>query len=329
MSGTFKANNPYNTFLLFVYGLLLKLPVFLHPVVPEPQKIDGFLYRYLLQWLKPLGAGLPALYSIFAFLLLYTQAITFNKLVNEQRLFQKPNYLTGMSYLLITSLFREWNVLSSPLIINSLLIWVWARMSNLHNNTQNVKTTLFNIGMAIGVCTFFYFPSIAFAILIVVGLVITRPFRISEWLIALFGIITPYYFLLAYVFLTDKWKNYKFPGIAVTAPRFNQTGWSLTAIIIVLFCTVIGFFLMQKNFRRQLVQTRKSWNLVSLYLLVAVFVPFINDTHTFEYWILSAIPISAYCACTFFYPEKRWFPTVLHWLMLAFVIVTGYFVSKI
>ena len=38
---------------------------------------------------------------------------------------QKNNYLPAMSYLLITSLFIDWNILSAPLVINTLLIWVW------------------------------------------------------------------------------------------------------------------------------------------------------------------------------------------------------------
>ncbi len=191
MTGTFKSNNSYNNFLLFLYGVLLKLPLFLHPKIPQPQQIDGFLYKALLKWLQPFGNGLPVIYAVIAFLLLFTQAISFNKLVNDQRIMQRPNYLTGMSYLLITSLFLEWNMLSSPLIINTLLIWVWAKMSGLHNNPRP-KTALFNIGVAIGLSTFFYFPSLAFAALIIFGLAITRPFKMAEWLLALFGIITPY-----------------------------------------------------------------------------------------------------------------------------------------
>ena len=69
MTGTFKANNPYNTFLLFVYGILLKLPMFLHPKVPQVQQIDGFLYRALLKWLQPIVGNFPGIYAIFAFLL--------------------------------------------------------------------------------------------------------------------------------------------------------------------------------------------------------------------------------------------------------------------
>ena len=326
MTGTFKANNPYNTFLLFAYGILLKLPMFLQPKVPHPQQIDGFLYKALLTWLQPFGNSLPVIYALIAYVLLYTQAVAFNRLVNEQRLMQRPNYLTGMSFLLVTSLFSEWNMLSAPLIINTLLIWVWARMSGLYND-PHAKATLFNIGIAIGLSTFFYFPSLAFAALIIFGLAITRPFKLAEWLIALLGIITPYYFLLAWVFLTDRWKGYQFPGFAVTYPKFNQTNWAYAAIIIVLFTTVIGVVFIQQNFRRQLIQARKSWNLVYLYLIVAVFVPFINATHTFEYWILCAVPLSVILGAAFLYPRKKGFPLALHWLMVGFVIVISYFVG--
>ncbi|UEG50276.1 DUF6427 family protein [Ferruginibacter lapsinanis] len=326
MTGTFKANNPYNTFLLLVYGLLLKLHMFLYPVIPTPQQTDGFLFKALLEQLSGLGKSIPAIYPAIVFVLLYTQAIAFNKLVIDQRLMSKPNYLTAMSYLLITSLFSEWSVLSAPLIINTLLIWVWARMSGLYNN-QKPKASLFNIGVAIGISTFFYFPSIAFSALIVFGLVVTRPFKLAEWLIALLGIFTPYYFVLAWAFLTDKLHGYKFPGIAISFPKFYESSWALAAIIIVLFATVIGLYFIQKNFLRQLVQSRKSWQLVFLYFLVAVFIPFINATHTFHYWILCAVPLSAFVACAFLYPQKKWFPTLLHWLMVAFVIAFSYFVK--
>ncbi len=325
MTGTFKANNPYNNFLLLIYGVLLKLPIFLHPTTPQPQPIDGFLYKEFINTLQPVGKGWPMLYSLIAFILLYTQAIYFNKLVNDQRIMQRPNYLTGMTYLLITSLFAEWNLLSSPLIINSLLIWVWAKLSGL-NTDQKPKAALFNIGIAIGICTFFYFPSLAFAALIIFGLALTRPFKLAEWVIALLGIITPYYFLLTYVFLTDKWQGYKFPAFAVINPVFDQTKGVLVAIIIVIASAIVGVFYIQQNFQRQLIQARKSWNLIFLYLIVAFFVPFVNATHTFEYWILCAVPLSALIAATFLYPSKTLFPTALHWMMVALVIALCYFV---
>lgn len=324
MTGIFKANNPYNNFLLLLYGLVLKFPMFLHPHVPQPQQLDGFLYRAFLLWLKPLAANTTIVYSIIAFALMYVQALSLNKLVNNQRLMQKPNYLTGMSYLLFTSLFSDWYYLSSPLIINSFLVLVLSRLCELHGN-NNPKTSLFNIGIITGLATFFYFPSIAFALLIIVGLGITRPFRLPEWLMGLLGILTPYYFLTAWVFLTDRWKGYHFPGVSVTVPKFNQTVWAVTAVVMVSLTILVGLYFIQINIRRQLLQVRKSWNLIILYLLVAVFVPFLNASQNFDYWILTAVPIASMMGAAFLYPDKKWFPFVMHWGMVAIAFVMGYY----
>ena len=311
---------------MLVYGLLLKLIMFIHPQIPLPQQTDGFLFKLLLSQLSGVGKSIPLIYPLISFILLYTQAITLNALVNQHRLMQKPNYLTGMAYLLITSLFAEWNILSAPLIINSLIIWVWSRMSKLYNE-PSPKTSLFNIGMAIGISCFFYFPAIAFSILVVIGLLITRPFKLPEWVLALLGLASPFYFLLSYVFVMDKWQGYHFPGVALTLPHFVESKWALAAVIIVLFISITGFIYVQKNFRRQLVQARKSWNLIFLYLLIALFIPFINASHSFVYWILSAVPIAVIAGAGFLYPQKRGFPLILHWLMVAFAIAFSYFVQ--
>ena len=300
--------------------------MFLHPTIPVAQQTDGFLFKALLDKLSGINNSMPSIYPIISFLLLFTQAITFNKLANDHRLLQKPNYLTGMAYLLITSMFAEWNFLSASLIVNTMLIWVWANMSGLYNN-KNAKSTLFNIGIGIGVSTFFYFPSIAFAILIIVGLILTRPFKLSEWVVALLGIVTPYYFIISYVFLTDSWQGYKLPVFLVSLPNFYQSRYKLAAVILILIIAIVGLIYINKNFRRQLVQTRKSWNLVFLYFLVAVFIPFINATHNFQYWILCAVPLSAFIASAFLYPAKKWFPLLIHWLMVAFVLAFSYFIK--
>jgi hypothetical protein len=323
VTGIFRANNPFNTFILLVYGLLLKLAWFISPQVPVIQKSDSFLFNRVMKSLKPALDGYPLSYSIITFFLLYTQAISFNRLLNNRRLMQKPNYLPGMSYLLITSFFTEWNILSAPLVINTILIWVWAKMSSLYNNPE-AKSTLFNIGIVVGIATFFYFPAIAFSLLIIFALLITRPPKVAEWLIPLLGIITPWYFLFAWLFLTDKLYGFQVPGIAVDYSFLAHDKTRYAGIFIILIPAVIGGLFVQLNLRRQIVQVRKSWGLMILYLIVALFVPFINSTHNFQYWILAAVPLSAFIGCFFYYPQKKWIPSAIHWVMFAFVIYMTY-----
>jgi len=310
--------------MLFAYGLLLKLEWFIHPQVPTIQKTDGFLYNHLLGAVKPVLDRYPASYAAITFFLLFTQAISFNQLLNNRRLIQKPNYLAGMSYLLITSFFTEWNVLSAPLVINTLLIWVWAKMGSLYNN-PHVKSTLYNIGMVVGIATFFYFPALAFALLIIFALLLVRPPRIAEWIIALLGIATPWYLLFAWLFLTNQLYSFQVSGIRVSYPEFVRNNVQLTGIGLIVFTTIIGGLFVQSNTRRQVVQVRKIWGLTVLYGVVALFIPFINTTHNLQYWILATVPLSAFIASFFFYPTKRILVASVHWIMVAFAVYMTYF----
>ncbi|MEO7961505.1 MAG: hypothetical protein ABIR19_08155 [Ginsengibacter sp.] len=323
MTGVFRANNPFNTFMLFVYGLLLKLTWFISPQIPAIQQSDGFLYNQVMAYIKPHLDHFPLVYSAIMYALVYTQAISFNTLMNNRRLMPKPNYLPGMSYLLITSFFPEWNALSAPILISTFIIWVWAQMSTLYNN-QQIKATLFNIGIAIGCSTFFYFPSLAFSILIIFGLLLTRPPRVAEWLIPLLGMLVPWYFLFTWLFLTNKLYGFNLPGIVIDYPLLQKNPVVFAGLAFIFIASATGIYFVQQNARRQVVQVRKSWGLMSLYLIVALFVPFINMSYSFTYWFLATVPLSAFIACAFYYPQKKWFPAVLHWLMVAFVVYFNY-----
>jgi hypothetical protein len=73
------------------------------------------------------------------------------------------------------------------------------------------------------------------------------------------------------------------------------------------------------------VQTRKSWQLLFLYLIVAAFVPFINTGLNLTYWILLTAPVAPIIASAFFYPQKKIFPQFLHWSMFAIYVAVGFF----
>jgi hypothetical protein len=324
VTGIFKANNPSGNAILFLYAIVLKLPIFLHLRSPQLQPLDGILYKSLLQILNPIAGTFAGIYSVLTFTLLFVQAIWFNKIVNDQRLHKQNNYLTGMSYLLVTSLFSDWFSFSAPLIVNTFMIWIWSKLCSLYNNT-NAKAAIFNIGLATGISAFIYFPSISFLLLILVGIAIARPFRMQEWLTILAGIFTPVYLFWAWLYLTDKTKTYHYPGFHFSYPHFFGNKWAYAALLIVFLASVIGLYFVNTNMRRQVVQTRKSWQLLFLYIVVAALVPFINASINFSYWILLAVPTSPVIAASFFYPQKKLYASILHWVMFAIFVAIGFF----
>lgn len=290
---------------------------------PVVQPLDGILYKGLLKLIAPAANSIPFIYPALTFLLLVVQAIGFNKIVNDRRLHKQPNYLTGMTYLLVTSMFPDWFSLSAPLIINTFMIWTWARLCTLYSN-PSPKATIFNIGFVTGVAAFFYFPSIFFLVLIMSGMAVARPFRLQEWLTGLVGIITPVYFFGAWLFLTNNAKSFHFPGFHFSYPHIYGNRWMYAALALTALAIGIGLYFVNINIRRQVVQTRKSWQLLFLYLIVAALIPFINAGTGFSYWILAAVPVSPIIAAAFFYPQKKAFPQLVHWAMVGVYVVVSF-----
>jgi hypothetical protein len=229
-----------------------------------------------------------------------------------------------MTYILLTSLFETWNYFSAALLVNSLMMWIWYRMLNLYNSAQP-GSAIFNIGVLIGVASMIYFPAIAFSLLMLFALVIMRPFRIREWIVGLIGVTIPYYLLFILLFLSDKWKwSIVFPGIRFGFPIIPTNVWVTVSMVLLVIPFVIGGFLVQANLTKMLIQVRKAWSLLLLYLMVSALTIFVNPDDTYQSWLLMAIPFTAFHSAVYFYPHQRLFPNILHWLTFSFVIILLY-----
>lgn len=320
MIGIFKQKNPANIFLLLVFGILIKLPMFLHPHSTAGRVEDGFLFSKLLEFLEPAGKSNPILYPILAFSLLFVQAVMLTRFINTQRMMNRPTYFPGMAYLLITSLFAEWNYFSAPLIVNTILLFVLSSLFKIYNQ-PNAKGTIFNIGLALGIASFLFFPSLTFIIWILLALAVMRPFRINEWVLCIVGITTPFYFYAIYLFITGEWSWQAFlPHFSVSLPSVKQSAWLAGSAFLLAIPFLAGGYYVQDSLRRVLIQVRKGWSLLLLYLLGAIFVPFVNNSDTFENWVMAAIPFAAFHACTYLYAAIRILPLLLFWLTVAFIL---------
>ena len=277
-----------------------------------------------MTWIKPWFDVYPVSYFIIAYLLLFTQAVNLNQIIMNRRLMEKPNYLPAMTYLLITSLFSDCNLLSAPLIINSILIWMFSKMSNLNHN-QHAKSTLFNVGMAIGICSFLYLPAIVFSLLIIFSLLATRPPKAAEWFITFIGVLTPWYFLAAFLFFNNTLYSFYLTGFGITYPKFQTINPEDIGAVLVILLAVIGAFFVQMVSSKQIVQVRKNWGYLGFYLLIAIAIPFINRGYETGQWMFALAPASAFIACVFYYPRRQWIPRVLQWLIVGLVLFLAYF----
>jgi Family of unknown function (DUF6427) len=323
--GLFKQKTPANILFVFILGILLKLPVFKHATLPVIDEHAAVLYKLITSFLNSFGSNSVTIYVILTYLLLFSQAMQLNKLINDYRMTQKVTFLPAASYMLLTSLFPEWNVFSAPLLVNSLVLMVFMMLFKLYNQS-NVKGSIYNIGLTIGLSTFIFWPSILLFGWLLLGLLVIRTFRINEWLICLVGVLTPFYFYFAWLLFTGfKDWDHAITSFWITLPFHTISLWTFISIFLTVIPFLIGGYLVQANLRKMLIQVRKNWSLLFIYLLFVLFIPFLNNVSTgFENWMLITIPIASFHACAYIYPKKSWLPSLIFWVIVLFVFIYQY-----
>src|SRR6202012_5731922 len=224
------------------------------------------------------------------------------------------------------SLLPDWGHFSAPLLINTIMIWVWYRMMELYNG-HRPGTAIFHIGVWTGIVSLLYIPAIAFLLLVLSGLLTMRAFRIREWLVGLLGFTFPYYFLFLFLYLSGHWKwSDIVPKIVFTVPAFPESIWITLGMVWLLIPFLIGGYFVQKNLNKFLIQVRKSWSLLLLFLMVAIVIILINRVNSYENWVIMCVPFAAFHASAYYYPTKTLGPNILHWLIVAYIVAMNYFI---
>jgi hypothetical protein len=323
VTGIFKQKTSGNILLLLVYGLILKFNLFLHPSGPLQQPEDHFLYTGLINFLRPLNIP-PVVYVLFAFLVLYSQALLFTRICNDQKMLAKPNYLPAMAHMLTTSLFVDWNYFSAPLLVNSFMIWIFYRMITLPN-THKPASVIFNIGVLTGIVTLLYRPAIVFVVLVILAMFVMRPFRLREWAICLLGITMPYYFLALVLYLTNQWDWNKLkPVISIGLPAMPSSIYTTASIVLLVVPFIIGGYFVQANLNKMYIHVRKSWSLLLLYLIMAMLVILIDGGTNYVSWLLCSVPLTGFHAACYFYPNSARFPSIIHWALFGYALYVNY-----
>ena len=322
MVALFKDRTAVSIVWLIVLSIIIHSHFSLFPPQVVAQGNDGLISVYLKKYLTELHLG--AIVLIY-FLLILTQALHLNFIFNDQKMFSRSNYLTAMTYVLLTAVFNEWNQLMPALIANSVLIWLYSKIIKLYNN-PNPKSLLFNIGLIIGACILLYHPTGLLIIVAMFALLVLRPFRLTEWLVMLMGVLAPFYFLGVYLFLTDNFNH-----LAVYLPTWqlnlpdvaNQVFFFISIGLIILFL-FIGIFQWQDKNRRMLIHIRKNWGVLIAMLFVMLPLPFINKNANLESLLMWTIPVSPFIANAFLAPKNNTFPNIMFWLLVLAAAVNNW-----
>jgi hypothetical protein len=280
----------------------------------------------LVSFLKDgLGFG-PYLFSFLTFVLFLLQALLFNRICANQKMFPKANFLPAMAFILISSLIPGWNYFSAPLVVNSLLLWTFYNLLLLYDKGNPVGV-IYNIGFMMGLITLIFKPTILLLPLIWIALSIMRPFHIREWFVGLMGLLTPYYFMIVFLYLTGRSILGKvLPGLHFSFPEVPPTIYVTISIFLIVIGFLMGGFHMQNNLGKMLIQARKNWSMLLWILLLTSLMMFTSSNTGYSPLLLCSLPLAAFHGAGYFYSKNKYLPSLLYWVSLLFALYINYWV---
>jgi hypothetical protein len=320
----FRSGNPLTVLLLFIYLLFVKFYYLIHPSVYQADGSEGLLYTEIVRWLENIAGKSAVFFTCLAMLLQFLQALLFTRIINTHRLFSKDTYLPAMCFLLFTSLLDAWNVFSPALLVNTVMLWIFSSISDLYMRAS-ARDVAFNMGFALGLCGLMYFPSVLFLALLLLSLLIMRAFRLAEWIIGLLGIFCPFYLLATWLFLTDRTGLIlDLPVIGFHLPVITDYKvWG--ALIANMLFFITGWLLLQRTFKKMLIQGRKIWATTVIYVLVAMLIPLFSGHFSPNYWVLAVLPISLFAGNVFWTITNNTIANAIHIVILVYMILMQYF----
>ncbi len=280
----------------------------------------------LAQLIERVFGNSAFLVTFFALLNTFGQAIFLNRIANRHHLFPKATYLPALGFLLITSFFNDWNYLSAGLISNWLLLGMLSSILQLYN-LKDAGKQIFDIGCYISLTSLLVFPNISFLLLLLVALAILRPFKPAEWLIALLGTITPFYFLAAILFLTDQLVLIdRIIAVGVSLPsQINNPETELASFSAILILLVTGFYYLSHHMSRMLIQNKKWWWVIILFLFISIIAGVFTVARGYNQWLAFLVPSTFIYTNVWFEERKKWVNSLIFYLLVAVILFVQWY----
>jgi hypothetical protein len=182
---------------------------------------------------------------------------------------------------------------------------------------------MFDLGMLTALGTLIYSPFISMLPLMWISLIIFRPFNWREWIAAIIGFITIFFFLAVFYYWNDSLGKFYEIWLPLATNlqmnlRINQVDYLV--LIPVAIILVLGFFQLQKNFFRSVVQLRKSFQLLFFMFIIALASFYLKQNLVLYHFLLCAPPAAALMAYYFLYANTRWLYESLYFILFGSII---------
>ena len=287
----YRGTGPGTILTIFISLIMVWLQPMLNPVVttiyndyPAP------LYSLFIS----LFEGRPfagIVFSMFLVLVTATYLVNFNTrlfFINER------TFLPASFYVLLSGYITSNQVLN-PVLPASLLLLVAIDRLTASYRKQGIAYNLFDASMLIGIAALIYTNIIWYYIIIIIGISLFRSFNFREFLISIFGLITPFIILYTFYYLTGRdiaWLNHSLiESLFSDMPEYYWSPEFIIISFINLLIFIVALLHLWSIFNAKKVRSRKIFSLLTWMVFLTVLVYFTVPAASVGLMYILLIPI--------------------------------------
>ena len=317
----FRSQSPIQFLILLPLFAGLWYSSFGNGLMQSPSNFDTGLYRFIYIHL----ATYPVLSSFIAILLVSLQAIVLNYLLIKNNLSLRNNLLPAYIFILLSGSTSVITQLSAPLIASFFILLGIIELLGMYD-LKDPFSECFNASFFITVASFFYFPAIAFFLLIWISFMIYRVISWREWIISFVGFIAAALIVWFYFFWTNQefliWNNIKqfFANPEHFEVQLIHSGYLIWGIITLIFLGSLSNLMNHIN-EKVIAIRRKYWVIIFMFLIGILSFLYADQQFRFHL-IFFTIPATIIINYSMLNRKKQRRSELFLWLLTIAVIVS-------
>jgi hypothetical protein len=317
----FKGSGPGVIFLIAVTCIAVWLGAFIHPsaLAGTVTNIGPMPLQELLLKVTGPDARLQAamsllLVAIIAFLLVNFNTTSF--FINER------TYLPALVYILSVGLFPEYQTLNPAVPASLFLMLAVVKIADGYRK-PGIANNFFDAGILISTGSLFYATLIWFGILVIIGIVLIRTVSVSEIVISVCGLLTPYLMTFGIWYVAGKDLRALLVlinnNLFVASEVYFYPRLTIAALLLSSIMVIVSLAFLFGNLNNKKIKSRKIFSLLIWLSLLSLGVYILLPSVSVEIIWIIAIPVSYLLTHYFIFMKKKLFPEIF--LSLLFILV--------
>lgn len=323
----YKSSFTFQILAIFICGLLMWIPGFINPVLITHSNSLTPLYNVIIDIINIL----PFLPVIFGLLCLFFIAFYFNNTLSANDIISSNNFLPAFMVVVLASWHNDLLIFHHAL--PAALCLVFAMRNSLKVATyEESYNNAFLIGFNIALASMFYFPAIIFIILIPIGFIVIKVFRLRFWLLAFSGFLFIYTCLAVWKFwfnilgssISDYLNYFKY--LSIVKFQFNQSIFFYLLGIPFLLLILISFLKIISSLIEHNIAIRQALLWLVWFGFIATIGFFIDSKDFIKHTVIIALPVSFFLIKLLKSFKRNLFTEIVFVLILTFVLFFRFYV---